>query len=305
MKFLSPNRPWVLRAFEIFLLVVLASSLIGCNPEEAIQQYFADKGLNPLAILRTDIQPGTLILVDKDGSAHRAGQLTDYLAEKDRTSTTLPIDNCGSPQHCQGILNGYTEERSMTASIALSFFQSLFQVNPKIDLGMTGKVRIDQLDSSFEKIKIADLKRFLGRRTSKPVVQEILTAIADGEKAYVAYEVHRAKRLTISSAEGKNIAPSLEAKAVGTIPVGGKVGLTYKKKSEQILVVESQQPYAFAVKTGELLPFPKKNQIGVRFRVTRSIAAGEVKAAGTDDDYAAPLQGGFGAITLGNTPDQS
>ncbi len=291
-----------LRLANAILLLLVSSSLLACNPEEAIQQYFAEKGLNPLAILRTDIQPGTLILVGKDGSAHRAGLLVDYLDEQDHDSANLPIDNCGTPQQCQGILSGYKEERSMDASIALTFFQSLFQLGPTVDLGLTGQVQIDQLDSTFEKIKIPDLQRFLGRRTSKPVVQEVLHAIADGDKAFVAYEVHRAKRLTISSAEGKNIAPSLEAKAVGNIPIEGKVGLTYKKESEETLAVESEQPYAFAVKTGELVPFPEDNPIGVRFKVTR-LVTGEVKAVGTDDDYAAPLRENFGSITISDTLD--
>ena len=71
----------------------------------------------------------------------------------------------------------------MASKIALSFFQSLFQLSPQLDIGLQGNVQIDQLDSSFQKIKIADLKRFLGRRQSKPVVQEILEGLADGGKS--------------------------------------------------------------------------------------------------------------------------
>lgn len=271
-------------------------SLAACNPEEAIQKYFAEKGLNPLAMLRTDVEPGTLILIGKDGTAHRAGHVLDYLAEKDRATAALPIDNCGSPTHCQGILGGYQEERSMNGSVALSFFYSLFQVSPDVKVELTDHVRIDQLESTFEKIKVADLQRFLGRHTAKPLVQEVLNAIADGEKAYVAYEVHRAKRLSIASADRTNIAPSLGARAVGEIPISGKASLTYKKESERQLSVESHQAYAFAVKTGELVPHPQKNPIGVRFKVTRAVQAGDIK--GTDNEYAAPLHENFSAVTF-------
>ena len=40
------------RLYSGLLLLLVASTLLACNPEEAIQQYFAQKGLNPLAILR-------------------------------------------------------------------------------------------------------------------------------------------------------------------------------------------------------------------------------------------------------------
>ncbi|WP_454061782.1 hypothetical protein [Candidatus Nitrospira salsa] len=296
MTIKHPTLNHLSRGIQCCLLAFFMTSLVSCNPEEAIQQYFAEKGLNPLAILRTDVQPGTLILVGEDGTAHQAGHVLDYLTERDRGSTILPIDNCESATHCQGILSGYKEERAMNGSVALSFFYSLFQISPDVKIGLTDHVRIDQLDSTFEKIKVADLQRFLGRRTAKPLVQEVLNAIADGEKAYVAYEVHRAQRLTIASAEGKDIAPSLETKAVGEIPLSGKVDLTYKKESERQLSVESHQAYAFAVKTGELIPFPKKNPVGVRFKVTRAVQAGNIK--GTDNEYAAPLKENFGSVTL-------
>jgi len=276
--------------------VFFTAGLIGCNPEEAIQEYFAEKGLNPLAILRTDVEPGTLILVGEDGTAHRAGHVLDYLPGNDRNATTLPVDTCGSPDRCQAILSGYQRQRAINGALALSFFYSLFQVNFDVNVGLTDQVRIDQLDSSFEKIKVADLQRFLGRRQSKPLVREILNAIADGDKAYVAYEVHRAKRLSIASANGTNIAPGLEAKAVGEIPLSGKFGLTYKKESERELSVESHQAYAFAVKTGELVPHPKKNPVGVHFKVTRAVQAGNIK--GTDNEYAAPLKENFGSVKL-------
>lgn len=57
------------RALPLLTLLILLAS---CNSEEEIHHYFAELGLNRLAVLRTDIQPGSLILVGKQDPVYSA-----------------------------------------------------------------------------------------------------------------------------------------------------------------------------------------------------------------------------------------
>ncbi|GJL66800.1 MAG: hypothetical protein NPIRA05_17710 [Nitrospirales bacterium] len=170
----------------MLLLLLLVTSLTGCNPEEAIQQYFAEKGLNPLAILRTDVEPGTLILVGKTGEARLVDQLTSFLPTDTRSPAHLPIQNCGTEEGCLGILSGYQENRTTTASAAVSFFHSLFLVQPALDLELSEQLSIEQLDSRYKKIGIGDLEVFLRTLAAKPVYRRIRDSLNDAEQAFVA-----------------------------------------------------------------------------------------------------------------------
>ncbi len=285
----SPRRLW-----RLSWLVFFASSLIGCNPEEAIQEYFAQKGLNPLAMLRTDVEPGTLIYVGNDGQARLAGLLTNYLPPQYQGSVPLPRVSCESSGGCRGILSGYQETRSTTAETALSFFWGLFNLSPSVNFGVTGNLSVDQIDSRYEKISIPALKRFLGNRKAKAVAQEIWDNLNDGDRAFVAYEVHWAKQLRISSVDGKDIATGLKVNVAAT-PLGGKAGLRVKKSSSSQLVVSSDIAYAFAVKTGELVKGTVPGT--VKFKVTH-VHAGDVKGGliGSPDDPAAPILENYQAV---------
>lgn len=290
----TPNQPSPRCLWCIMLLMFFTISLMGCNPEEAIQEYLAQKGLNPLAILRTDVEPGTLILVGKDGKARLAGLLTGYLPDQHRGSVPLPRESCESSGGCRGILGGYQETRSTTAEIGLSFFRGLFNLSPSVNFGVTGNLKVDQIDSSYEKISIPTLKRFLGNRKAKAVAQEILDNLNDGDRAFVAYEVHWAKQLRISSVDGKDIATGLEVNVAAT-PLGGKAGLRVKKSSNSQLVVSSDIAYAFAVKTGELVKGTVPGT--VKFKATH-VHEGDVKGGliGSANAPAVPIIGNYQAV---------
>ncbi|GJL50340.1 MAG: hypothetical protein NPIRA01_15670 [Nitrospirales bacterium] len=298
---------WCTMRFRSALLsvTILTATLVGCDPQEAIQRYFAGKGLNPLAILRTDITPGTLIIVGEDGTPHLRGHLSTYATQEEAAQKLLPVSGCGTASGCTGILSGYQEDRSLTFSAAFSFFQGLLQWNPTVDLGFTGKVKIDQIHSYYEKIEPAHVDRFFTKREARPATQFVLGALKDKERAFVVYEVHRSDRMQISSADGTDIAPSLTVGTAPGVPIEGKVSVTYKKISKDELLVSTNQPYAFAVKTGELLPNATRDT--VRFKVTKPIEA-ETTIKGkpvkgpcpqsTDACYAQPLMPNFEAVTF-------
>ncbi|MDR4501524.1 MAG: hypothetical protein MRJ96_08760 [Nitrospirales bacterium] len=299
--FIWPGRHLV----RMMSVMLFALALFGCDPEEAIHRYFAGKGLNPLAMLRTDLTPGMLIIVGKDGTPYLRGHLSTYLTQPERAHALLPVSDCGAARRCAGILSGYREDRSLTFAAALSFFQGLLQWQPSVDLGFTGEVRIDQIRSTFEKIEPAAVDRFFKKREARPAARFVLDTLNDGERAFVVYEVHRSDHVQISSVDGTDIAPSLQVGGPPTVPASGKIGLTYKKVSAHELVVSTDQLYAFAVKTGELVPNAAKDT--VKFKVTQPIAAGtDVKGPcprNSDECIAAPLNPNFKAVTFAEGTD--
>lgn len=62
------------------------------------------------------------------------------------------------------------------------------------------------------------------------------------------------------------------------------------------MLLEGEQEYAFAVRTGEFIPGEAVNSI--QFKVTNFLKSGYVKSAGTDDQYTAPVLEGFAPLTL-------
>ncbi|RMH31293.1 MAG: hypothetical protein D6690_16790 [Nitrospirae bacterium] len=273
-----------------FLLGCVATiGLIACNPEDDLHQYFSELGLNPLAILRTDIEPGALIFVGSNGPVY-AGKLQDYT----RAPNSLLSD---AFDEYEAIIRQYRGDRSLSVNNALKLLKELFQISGETPLSLTNRVHIDMVEAQVQKMKISEIQRFLGTKEARPLIREILGAFDAGEKVFVAYEVYHASRLKITSVHETQIAPSLQIGAIGRIPLKDKTSLIFKKVSEQELLLESEKPYAFAIRAGELVRHPKLPK-AVRFKVTNFLKPGYVKAVGTDDRYSAPILNGFIALTL-------
>ncbi|MGH7232444.1 MAG: hypothetical protein ACREJU_13960 [Nitrospiraceae bacterium] len=244
--------------------------------------------MNRLAIARTDIQPGSLILVGRQGPIY-TGHLRSYIS-----SPELLLGDSFSEY--AAVIGRYQGDRALSAEVAVSFIQGLFQFSPTAKFAVSGTVRIDMVESHAQRMEVDQIKKFIGRQEAQPFVQTVLEALANGEHAYLAYEVHRAKRLKISSASGRDLAPSIEVGAIGNIPIKGEGKLSYKKLSEREMLLEGEQEYAFAVRTGELLRGEAANSI--KFKVTNFLKPGYVKSAGTDDQYSSPVLEGFAPLTL-------
>jgi hypothetical protein len=273
--------------------LVLLLLMTSCDPEEEIHQYFAELGLNRLAILRTDILPGSLILVGNQGPVY-SGHLRSYV------SAPKPLE-ADSFSEYQAVIGGYHGNRALAASAAVSFIQGLFQFSPGADFTLSGMVQIDMIESHAQRMEVDQIKKFLGRQEAQPFVQTVLEALKEGQKAYLAYEVHRATRLKIVSAGDSDLAPSLAVGTIGNIPLKGEGKLSYNKQSQRELLLEGTQEYAFAVRTGELIPGQAANSI--QFKVTNFLKPGPVKAVGTDDQYSSPVLKDFAPLTLASKPD--
>jgi hypothetical protein len=277
------------------LACLLFLTLTTCNLENELDRYFAERGLNRLAILRDDIAPGALILSGQQGAIY-AGQMLDY-RKRDSVLSDLPTPTTEpSVDLYHAAFEQYKGEKTLSAEAALSFLYGLFQFDPGVKLDLKGKVEIEILDSTFEKMKVPEIQRFLGSHEAQPFINVVLDAWADHDTAFLAYEVHCSTHLKIKSASADDVAPSLAVGTVGQLPLKGKASLGYKKLSSRELLLEGNRPYVFAVRTAELLPGRVEGSL--RLKVTEFLAPGAVKGAGTDERYSAPIREGFGAVQL-------
>jgi len=53
--------PTISHKFLFLLVISFSFNLLSCEPEDLVNSYFEQMGLTRLAVLRTDVQPGTII----------------------------------------------------------------------------------------------------------------------------------------------------------------------------------------------------------------------------------------------------
>lgn len=126
------------------------------------------------------------------------------------------------------MIGRYQDGLNLSEFEALSFIHDLLQFTPKAELALSGTVRIDMVKSHVRRMEVDQIKRFAGQRKAQPFVQAVLEALKDGQKAYLAYEVHRATRLKISSASGIDLAASLRVAQSAIFPSRARANFPIK-----------------------------------------------------------------------------
>jgi hypothetical protein len=289
--------------FSVVLLVCLSLSLLGCDPEDLINDYFRQMGLTRLAVLQTDVQPGTVILM-KGSEAFLGDHVLDYVDTGANPSRDYGTFGGSAKDDVDAVLRKLSATTALSGKAAMSFLASVFQLSPSLDLGLTGMVSIALPDAKVRKMKVANLEKFLSRDDSLTFQKKVREWKLQGVTPYIAYEVYRAKSLKILSAEGKDVAPSLKANTVTPLPIEGTVTVTYKKTASNELLVAGNRYYAFAVRTAKLSVDSEQTVTVDRTEFVKPEEMG-IKSAGTDDQYAAPLIKNFEPVALksGLPPD--
>jgi hypothetical protein len=284
-------------------LLCLSLTLLGCDPEDLINGYFKQMGLTRLAVLQTDVQPGTVILM-KGSEAFLGDHVLDYVDQRLDPSHDYGTFGGSAKDEVDAILRKFSGNTALSGKAAMSFLTSLFRLSPSLDLGLTGTVAIALPDARVRKMKVAHLEKFLSRNESLTFQKKVREWTQQGLTPYVAYEVYRAKSLTILSVEGKDVAPSLKANTITPLPIEGNVTVAYKKTASSELLVAGNRYYAFAVRTAKLSVDAEHSVTVDRTDFVKPEEWG-IKSAGTDDQYTAPLVQGYKPVALkeGLPPD--
>lgn len=300
----TPAHVPIYHAASMLFLVCLSFTLLACDPEDQINDYFRQMGLTRLALLQTDVQPGTVILM-KGSEAFLGDHILDYVDQSADPSREYGTFGGSAKDEVDAVLRKFTSSKELSARTAMSFVVNLFQLSPSVDFGLAGTVSIDLPDAKVRKMKVASLEKFLSRTADSEIFQKrVRDWLQQGITPYVAYEVYRAKSLKLQSAEGKDISPSLKATPVTPLPLEATQSVFYKKVASNELVLAKNRYYAFAMRTAKL-NVDKEQRVTVdRTEFVKPTEWG-IKSAGTDDQYAAPLVKNFEPVTMkpGLPPD--
>ena len=299
----APAHVPIYYAASMLLLVFLSFTLLACDPEDLINDYFRQMGLTRLAVIQTDVQPGSLILM-RGKEAFLGDHILDYVDQRIDPSHDYGTFGGSAKDEVDAVLRKFAGNTALSGKTAMSFLVNVFRLTPSVDLGLTGTVSIALPDAKVRKMKVASLEKFLSRKDSLTFQKKVREWTQQGVTPYVAYDVYRAKSIQVRAAEGTDVASSVKADAVTPLPIEGTVTVAYKKAASNELTVAGNRYYAFAVRTAKLTVDSEQSVTVDRTEFVKPKEWG-IKSAGTDDRYAAPLLKSFEPVTLkpGLPPD--
>lgn len=284
------------RGFSMAVTICLSLTLQGCDQEDVINTYFRQMGLTRLAVLQTDVEPGTVILM-RGNDPFLGDHLLDYVDQRIDPSHEYGTFGGSAKDEVDAVLRKFSSSTGLAGQTAMSFVVHLFRLGPSANFGLTDSVSITLPDAKVRKMKVASIEKFLSREDSQLFQKKVREWVKQGITPYVAYEVYRAKSLKVVSAEGKDVAPSVKVNPVVRLPIEGNATVTYKKTASNELIVAGDRYYAFAVRTAKL---SVDSEHAVRVDRTEFVKPKEwgIMSAGTDDQYTAPLLKNFEPVTF-------
>jgi hypothetical protein len=273
------------------LLILAALALVSCDPAQLVQSYFKQLGLNQLAIVRDDIQPGALIDV-KGKDAIYDDNMLEYVTDPNGTDVTVTAVN--KLDDYNAVLRQYKGSRSIDASVALSFIKTILPIDPSANLNISGSVTIDMTNVKAQRMSPASITKFLNGSVSKPF-RDHLQQLNSSVKPYLVYEIETTNKLSITTSSSSNIGATVK---VGEIqPLGSANGsFTYKRTGDTTLEIDGDHYYVFAIRVGQLVY--KNNTYALDITNYTLPGSWGVKAAGTDEKYSAPLVGEYEPVKL-------
>lgn len=280
----------------VVLLVCLSVTLQGCDPEDVMNTYFRQMGLTRLAVLQTDVQPGTVILM-RGNEAFLGDHFLDYVDQRLDPSHEYASFGGSAKDEVDAVLRKFSSSTALSGQTAMSFVVNLFRLSPSANFGLTDTVSITLPDAKVRKMKVASVEKFLSREDSQTFQKKVREWVKQGITPYVAYEVYRAKSLKMVSIQGTDVAPSVKVNPVAPLPIEGSATVTYKKTASNELLVAGNRYYAFAVRTAKLSLDEDQAVTVDRTEFVKPKEWG-IMSAGTDDQYTAPLLKHFEPVTF-------
>src|SRR6516162_6644542 len=180
------SRKMSLRRRGAFIAFVLLTPilLLSCEPYKVMKDYFGAQGLNPLAALRSDVEPGALILKQRDKTIF-AESIFDYSTGQKPTVTTKDLASI----ELNGVLEKYDQDRQVTGSKAADFLKSTLATKITADLGLTDNVvKIDLRNVKTSGLKPTDIQNYLRKNSSG--LWNFIATQPNASEPYVVYEAY-------------------------------------------------------------------------------------------------------------------
>jgi len=233
-----------LKAFAI-VIFLMAFLTVGCpDPSKRADELMAKQGVNRLRRPNDYIQPGGIITVD-NGRAIYSDNMFDYVEVK-------------NPEGSYPIFPGnekfpsMTDEKSMSADIALNFLDSFLPVKISNKISLTANVKIQGADAKTRRLKVPDINRFMKRREGVEFNKEMAAKIRGGKKVFIVYQTLSANKFSLVADAGHDIAASAKIGEIKPLFEGAEPKFSWKKTSATGIEIEGDTFYVFAVKVGRL-----------------------------------------------------
>lgn len=265
---------------QALTICIVTVGLLSCDPNQIVNDFFAKQGLNRLAVLRDDIQPGGLVLADKNGAVY-ADNILDYVNSSDEVS--IPITVRDGTSEFDAVIRSYAADRTVDPSATLNFVKQILPIDFSGEFKLTSNVSIDQINAKVRRMKIPDVRRFLASDAANGLKAEIDIDLRQKLTPYIIYEIWSTNKIKLVADGGKDISTSVTVGQIGKLVSGAKGSFTYKKTDKSTLEISGDKYYVFAIRTGKL----EKNGNAIDFLQTKFVPPSGfgVKAAGTDTEY--------------------
>lgn len=275
-------------------LTLCAVSLLlsGCDPNKRANKFFTDLGLNRLAILRTDIKPGGVILADNKQTMY-AGNVTKYV------SALSSKDSADSASSFMAVIPSYIGKDGLDGNASLKFLDSVLPVSISNSLRLNGSVTLNQIQATVQRMEPDDIQAVLNdsqqnaRLSAK--LQEKWDQNAD---LYLIYETYSAKKFSLKTVSDSNISPEIDINQTKTISSGtAKLTITHSSNSE--LTIDTDTSYIFAVRAAKIEP----RGGSWRLRVLQTPPAFGLGTKAEGDKYSSLIDPESGTISLLDRPN--
>src|SRR6185503_6502833 len=186
-------------------------------PNKEINSYFGKLGLNRLAVVRDDIQPGGLVLSNDKGAMY-ADNMLDYVTAQPG-KVQLALTSGEQQSNYDAVIASYKGDRSIEASAALKFIQSFLPIDLSNSVSLKTNVNIDLINAKVKRMKIPAMQQFLNSNDSQGFRTAVggFTAADKKSRAFVIYETYETNKLKISSSSGTEITSSINVNEIKVI----------------------------------------------------------------------------------------
>ena len=238
-----------MRHFRILAITLAGTAcllLTGCDPNKLINKFFSELGLNRLAILRTDIKPGAVILADSKKTMY-ASNIDKY------AQVPTPKDAPDSANSFKAVIPSYVAKQGLDASASLKFLDSVLPVTLSGSVKINGSVNLDQVDASVQRLEPDDIEALLNDSKNTRLTSKLQDKWDGNSDIYIVYEIYSAKTFNLKTSSDTNIAPEI---AIGQTKVisSGSVKFTITHSATSELKVDSDTPYVFAIRAAKVEP---------------------------------------------------
>jgi hypothetical protein len=280
---MQPLRPNVYSV----IVTTVCLTLIGCNPENDVNSYFRDKGLNRLKVPSTLVKPGGVFLVEGKNTTYCDTMFAyDATASPKPAITTIDYD---------AKLSGRESTRKVNASLAVTVLSMFLPFKIAGDLTLASTVTIDPSQPKVSRIMVPDILAYLKSSNAAGFISFVRDQTSKDSHVFVAYEVYQTNEMKITAEKTYDFSASA-TQAQDLAPVKeGKLSIAVNGSDKSQLLIKGNDSYVVAVRAARIDPGAIAGAVMFNPRFAGPGALGSTK---DQSERSVPLQNRFDPVEI-------